>query len=98
MLREMYEQFVFGKAEEVERVIRGTSPYLKFAFKSPSCIMIAEFSEISDISIEAIDRKLRLGETELLSLTFIPRCQPELTKKFKVALTTLKFKTSGLHM
>ena len=83
MLKEMYEQFVFGEAGENERVIRGTSPYLKFAFKSPSCIMIAEFSETSDISIEAIDSKLQLGETELLSLTFISRCQPELTKNSK---------------
>lgn len=83
MLKEMYEQFVFGEAGEIERVIRGTSPYLKFAFKSPSCIMIAEFSETSDISIEAIDSKLQLGETELLSLTFISRCQPELTKNSK---------------
>lgn len=83
MLREMYEQFVFGKAGEIERVIRGTSPYLKFAFKSSSCIMIAEFSEIADISIEAIDCKLQLGETELLSLTFLPRCQPELTNNSK---------------
>lgn len=83
MLKEMYEQFVFGGAGEIERVIRGTSPYLKFAFKSPCCIMIAEFSETSDISIEAIDSKLQLGETELLSLTFISRCQPELTKNSK---------------
>lgn len=72
MLREMYEQFVFSEAGEVERVTRGTSPFVKFAFKSVSCIMIAEFSEVSDISLESIDAKLTLGETELLSLTFIP--------------------------
>lgn len=76
MLREMYEQFVFSEAGEVERVIQGTSPFVKFAFKSVSCIMIAEFSEVSDISLESIDAKLTLGKTELLSLTFIPRCQP----------------------
>lgn len=83
MLREMYDQFVFGEVVEIERVIRGTSPYLKIAFKSARCIMIAEFSETSGISIEAIDYKLQLGETELLSLTFTPRCQPELTKNSK---------------
>lgn len=76
MLREMYEQFVFSEAAEVERVTQGTSPFVKFAFKSVSCIMIAEFSEVSHISLESIDAKLTLGETELLSLTFIPRCQP----------------------
>lgn len=83
MLREMYEQFVFSEAGEVERVTQGTSPFVKFAFKSVSCIMIAEFSEVSDISLESIDAKLTLGETELLSLTFIQRCQPELTKNSK---------------
>lgn len=77
MLREMYEQFVFSEAGEVARVTRGTSPFVKFAFKSVSCIMIAEFSEVSDISLESIAAKLTLGETELLSLTFIPRCKPE---------------------
>ena len=81
MLREMYEQFVFGEAGEIERVIRGTSPFVKFAFKSHTCIMIAEFSEISDISIDAIDCKLQLGEIELLSLTFIQRCQPGINQK-----------------
>lgn len=80
MLREMYEQFVFSEAGEVERVTQGTSPFVKFAFKSVSCIMIAEFSEVSDISLESIDAKLTLGETELLSLTFIPRCKPEKLK------------------
>lgn len=83
MLREMYEQFVFSEAGEVERVTQGTSPFVKFAFKSVSCIMIAEFSEVSDISLESIDAKLTLGKAELLSLTFIPRCQPELTKNSK---------------
>lgn len=77
MLREMYEQFVFSEAGEVVRLTRGTSPFVKFAFKSVSCIMIAEFSEVSDISLESIDAKLTLGDTELLSLTFIPRCKPE---------------------
>lgn len=77
MLREMYEQFVFSEAGEVERITQGTSPFVKFAFKSTSCIMIAEFYEVSDISLESIDTKLMLGETELLSLTFIPRCKPE---------------------
>lgn len=81
MLREMYEQFVFSEAGEVERVTRGTSPFVKFAFKSVSCIMIAEFSEVSDISLESIDAKLTLGETELLSLTFIPVANRK-TKKF----------------
>lgn len=77
MLREMYEQFVFSEAREVVRLARGTSPFVKFAFKSVSCIMIAEFSEVSDISLDSIDAKLTLGDTELLSLTFIPRCKPE---------------------
>lgn len=77
MLIEMYEQFVFSEADEVVRLTRGTSPFVKFAFKSVSCIMIAEFSEVSDISLESIDAKLTLGDTELLSLTFIPRCKPE---------------------
>lgn len=77
MLREMYEQFVFGEAGEIERVMRGTSPFVKFAFKSHTCIMIAEFSEISDISIDEINFKLQLGDIELLTLTFIPRCEPE---------------------
>ena len=54
MLREMYEQFVFSEAGEVERLTKGTSPFVKFAFKSVSCIMIAEFSEVSDISLESI--------------------------------------------
>lgn len=77
MLREMYEQFVFSEAGEVVRLTKGTSPFVKFAFKSHTCIMIAEFSEISDISIDEIDFKLQLGDIELLSLTFIPRCKPE---------------------
>lgn len=77
MLREMYEQFVFSEAGEVERLTKGTSPFVKFAFKSASCIMIAEFSEVSDISLESIHAKLRLGDTELISLTFIQRCKPE---------------------
>lgn len=77
MLIEMYEQFVFSEADEVVRLTRGTSPFVKFAFKSVSCIMIAEFSEVSDISLKSIDAKLTLGDTELLSLTFIPRCKPE---------------------
>lgn len=77
MLREMYEQFVFSEASEVERLTQGTSPFVKFAFKSTSCIMIAEFSELSPLSIQSIDTKLMLGDTELLSLTFIPRCKPE---------------------
>lgn len=77
MLREMYEQFVFSEAGEVVRLTKGTSPFVKFAFKSVSCIMIAEFSEVSDISLESIDAKLTLGDTELLSLTFIPCCKPE---------------------
>lgn len=77
MLIEMYEQFVFSEADEVVRLTRGTSPFVKFAFKSVSRIMIAEFSEVSDISLETIDAKLTLGDTELLSLTFIPRCKPE---------------------
>lgn len=77
MLREMYEQFVFSEACEVERLTKGTSPFVKFAFKSVSCIMIAEFSEVSDISLESIHAKLRLGDTELISLTFIQRCKPE---------------------
>lgn len=77
MLREMYEQFVFSEAGEVVRLTKGTSPFVKFAFKSVSCIMIAEFSEVSDISLESIDAKLTLGDTELISLTFIPRCKPE---------------------
>lgn len=77
MLIEMYEQFVFSEADEVVRLTRGTSPFVKFAFKSVSCIMIAEFSEVSDISLESIDAKLTLGDTELLSLTFIPTCKPE---------------------
>lgn len=81
MLREMYEQFVFSEAGEVERVIQGTSPFVKFAFKSASCIMVAEFSEVSDISLGTIDAKLMLGETELLSLTFIQRCKPEIKLK-----------------
>jgi len=72
VLREMYEQFVFSEASEVERLTQGTSPFVKFAFKSTSCIMIAEFSELSPLSIQSIDTKLMLGETELLSLTFIP--------------------------
>lgn len=83
MLREMYEQFVFSEAGEVERVTQGTSPFVKFAFKSVSCIMIAEFSEVSYISLESIDAKLTLGETELLSLTFIQRCKPENQTKIK---------------
>lgn len=77
MLREMYEQFVFGEASEVERLTQGTSPFVKFAFKSTSCIMIAEFSELPPKSIYVLDTMLMLGETELLSLTFIPRCKPE---------------------
>lgn len=77
MLREMYEQFVFSEAGEVVRLTKGTSPFVKFAFKSVSCIMIAEFSEVSDISLESINAKLTLGDTELISLTFIPRCKPE---------------------
>lgn len=77
MLKEMYEQFAYSDADEVERVIQGTSPFVKFAFKSANCIMIAEFSEISDISFSSIDTKFMSGETELLSLTFIPRCKPE---------------------
>lgn len=77
MLREMYEQFVFSEAGEVERLTKGTSPFVKFAFKSVSCIMIAEFSEVSDISLESINAKLTLGDTELISLTFIQRCKPE---------------------
>lgn len=76
MLREMYEQFAYGEATEVERVTQGTSPFVKFAFKSASCIMVAEFSEVSGTSLQAIDAKLTLGEAELLSLTFIQRCQP----------------------
>ena len=83
MLREMYDQFLFSEAREVERVTQGTSPFVKFAFKSASCIMVAEFSEVSDTSIESIDFKLTLGDVELISLTFIPRCQPELTKNSK---------------
>lgn len=83
MLREMYEQFVFSEATEVERVTQGTSPFVKFAFKSVSCIMIAEFSELPPKSIYVLDTMLMLGETELLSLTFIPRCQPELTNNSK---------------
>ena len=77
MLREMYEQFVFGEASEVVRLVQGTSPFVKFAFKSTSCIMIAEFSEVLPLSVQSIDTKLMLGDTELLSLTFIPRCKPE---------------------
>lgn len=77
MIREMYEQFVFGEASEVERLTQGTSPFVKFAFKSTSCIMIAEFSELPPKSIYVLDTMLMLGETELLSLTFIPRCKPE---------------------
>ena len=77
VLREMYEQFVFSEASEVERLTQGTSPFVKFAFKSTSCIMIAEFSEVLPLSVQSIDTKLMLGETELLSLTFIPRCKPE---------------------
>lgn len=77
MLREMYEQFVFGEASEVERLTQGTSPFVKFAFKSTSCIMIAEFSELPPKSILVLDTMLMLGDTELLSLTFIPRCKPE---------------------
>lgn len=77
MLREMYEQFVFGEASEVVRLTQGTSPFVKFAFKSACCIMIAEFSEVSPLSIQSIDTKLMLGDTELLSLTFIPCCEPE---------------------
>lgn len=77
MLREMYEQFVFSEAGEVVRLTKGTSPFVKFAFKSVSCIMIAEFSEVSDISLESINAKLTLGDTELISLTFIQRCKPE---------------------
>ena len=83
MLREMYEQFVFSEAGEVERVTQGTSPFVKLAFKSASCIMVAEFSEVSDISLGSIDAKLMLGETELLSLTFIQRCKPENQTKIK---------------
>lgn len=83
MLREMYEQFVFSEVGEVVRLTKGTSPFVKFAFKSVSCIMIAEFSEVSDISLESIDAKLTLGDTELISLTFLPRCQPELTNNSK---------------
>lgn len=83
MLREMYEQFAFCEASEVERVTQGISPFVKFAFKSASCIMVAEFSEVSATSIESIDAKLILGETELLSLTFIPRCKPENQTKIK---------------
>ncbi len=83
MLREMYEQFVFSEAGEIERVTQGTSPFVKFAFKSDSCIMVAEFSEVSATSIESIDAKLILGKTELLSLTFIPRCKPENQTKIK---------------
>ena len=81
MLREMYEQFVFSEAGEVERLTKGTSPFVKFAFKSVSCIMIAEFSEVSDISLESIHAKLTLGDTELISLTFIQRCKPEIKLK-----------------
>lgn len=77
MLREMYEQFVFGEASEVERLAQGTSPFVKFAFKSTSCIMIAEFSEVLPLSVQSIHTKLMLGDTELISLTFIPRCKPE---------------------
>ena len=77
MLREIYEQFVFGEASEVEWLTQGKSSFVKVAFKSTSCIMIAEFSEVSDISLESIVAKLTLGDTELLSLTFIPRCKPE---------------------
>lgn len=77
MLREMYEQFVFGEASEVVRLAQGTSPFVKFAFKSTSCIMIAEFSEVLPLSVQSIHTKLMLGDTELLSLTFIPRCEPE---------------------
>lgn len=77
MLREMYEQFVFSEAGEVVRLIKGTSPFVKFAFKSASCIMVAEFSEVSDISLGTINAKLRSGDTELISLTFIQRCKPE---------------------
>ena len=77
MLREMYEQFVFGEASEVERLTQGTSPFVKFAFKSTSCIMIAEFSEVLPLSVQLIHTKLMLGDTELISLTFIPRCKPE---------------------
>lgn len=77
MLREMYEQFVYSDASEVERLPQGTSPFVKFVFKSTSCIMIAEFKEVSPLSFQAIDTKLMSGETELLSLTFIPRCKPE---------------------
>ena len=83
VLREMYEQFVFGEASEVERLPQRKSSFVKFAFKSTSCIMIAEFSELPPISIQLIDTKLMLGETELLSLTFIPRCKPELTNNSK---------------
>lgn len=78
MIREMYEQFVFGEASEVERLTQGTSPFVKFAFKSTSCIMIAEFSELPPKSIYVLDTMLMLGETELLSLTFIPRCNRKL--------------------
>lgn len=77
MLRELYEQFVFGEASEVERLTQRKSSFVKFAFKSTSCIMIAEFSELPPISLQLADIKLMLGETELLSLTFIPRCKPE---------------------
>lgn len=83
MLREMYEQFAYGEATEVERVTPGSSPFVKFAFKSPISIMIAEFSEVSGTSLQSIDARLMIGETELLSLTFIPRCQPELTNNSK---------------
>lgn len=83
MIREMYEQFVFGEASEVERLTQGTSPFVKFAFKSTSCIMIAEFSELPPKSIYVLDTMLMLGETELLSLTFIPRCKPENQTKIK---------------
>lgn len=77
MLREMYEQFAYGEATEVVRLTPGSSPFVKFAFKSVSCIMVAEFSEVADISLGSIDAKLMIGDTELLSLTFIPRCKPE---------------------
>ena len=61
MLREMYDQFVFGEVVEIERVIRGTSPYLKFAFKSARCIMIAEFSPITPLTCIQNPRRVSLN-------------------------------------
>ena len=90
MLREMYEQFAYGEATEVERVTPGSSPFVKFAFKSPSCIMIAEFSEVSGTSLQSIDARLMIGETELLSLTFIQlkiQSSPHYAEKYNTRLT-----------